>query len=469
LAVATGIRQALRPYQAQAGRTVLESVLRRQGLTFTVEIARQGGKNELSAQMELLLLTLHMVSGGNLVKASPTFVPQAHISMARLRERLNDAGFTGAWASEAGHIIRLGNARAFFFSAEPSANVVGATAHLLLEVDEAQAVDREKFFKEFRPMGASTNVTTVLYGTPWDQHTLLEEMKQENLELEHRDGIRRHFRYDWEEVARHNPLYRLYVEAERARLGEDHPLFRTQYRLLPLAGGGGLFTPAQRAQLQGDHPRQRRPTPGKTCVAAIDVGGEAFGTDPQNGGSNGIGASQPWRDATVVTIGELDFSTTNGVGPGPRVNVVQHYRWVGEPHHRLLPLLADLLRNVWRCRRVVVDATGIGAGLASLLGKALGGIVEPFVFTAASKSRLGFELLAAVNSGRLKLYAADGSPEHQEFWRQVELAQGRYRPNQTMDFFVEPSRGHDDFLMSLALLVKASEYLPRQARGRTGD
>lgn len=30
-----------------------------------------------------------------------------------------------------------------------------------------------------------------------------------------------------------------------------------------------------------------------------------------------------------------------------------------------------------------------------------------------------------------------------------------------MDFFVEAGRGHDDYLMSLALLIKAAEYLQR--------
>ncbi len=198
-----GIRQVLRPYQVQVGRAVLDSVLHKRGLTFTVEVARQGGKNELSAQMEVLLLTLFMLSGGNLVKAAPTFVPQLLISIARLKERLADAGLGRAWRAEPGHILRLGKARQLFLSASPEANVVGATAHILLEIDEAQDVGKEKFYKEFRPMGASTNVTTVLYGTPWDGQSLLEEVKEVNLELQRRDGVQRHFRFDWEEVARH--------------------------------------------------------------------------------------------------------------------------------------------------------------------------------------------------------------------------------------------------------------------------
>jgi len=49
---------------------------------------------------------------------------------------------------------------------------------------------------------------------------LLEEVKQVNLELERKDGICRHFRYDWQEVAKYNPDYLAYVEGEKQRLGE---------------------------------------------------------------------------------------------------------------------------------------------------------------------------------------------------------------------------------------------------------
>ncbi len=45
----------LRPYQRQVALAILDSVFGRKGFTFSVEIARQGGKNELSAQLELLL------------------------------------------------------------------------------------------------------------------------------------------------------------------------------------------------------------------------------------------------------------------------------------------------------------------------------------------------------------------------------------------------------------------------------
>jgi len=440
---------------------ILDSVFGGKGLTFSVEIARQGGKNELSAQMELLLLTLHMTKPKNLVKCSPTFKPQTIISMMRLKDRLNNAGFGGIWVSELGYIIRLGDARAVFLSADESANVVGNTAHILIEVDESQDVSKEKYTKEFKPMGATTNVTTVHYGTTWDDTTLLEEVKQSNIELEKRDGIRRHFRYDWEEVARYNPDYQAYVEAEKARLGENHPLFLTQYRLLPIRGGGGYLSPQQRARLQGAHDRTHRPEPGHIFVAGIDLAGEAEDMEGEI-----LRAAKPRQDSTVVTIGELDFARCDGTIKQPLIRVVEHYRWTGKRHAELYPELVDILKNVWRCRRIAVDATGIGEPVSSFLKKSLGSRVLPFTFTQRSKSELGFSLLAAVNSGSVKMYRGDGSAEYREFWFEMEAARSRYRPSQTMNFYVDPARGHDDFLMSLALLVEAANhYQPRGARG----
>ena len=122
---------ALRPYQLEIANAVLDSVFYRKGLTFSVEIARQGGKNELSARLERLLLTLNMDRPLQLIKCSPTFKPQTVISMMRLKDRLNDVGFDGVWTSEMGYIIRLGDARAIFLSAErlrPTSSAIPPTS-----------------------------------------------------------------------------------------------------------------------------------------------------------------------------------------------------------------------------------------------------------------------------------------------------------------------------------------------------
>jgi len=64
------------------------------------------------------------------------------------------------------------------------------------------------------------------------------------------------------------------------------------------------------------------------------------------------------------------------------------------------------------------------------------------------------------------MYRGDGSGDYQEFWFEMEKARSQFRASQTMNFYVDPAQGHDDFLMSLALLVEAaSQYAPRGARG----
>lgn len=457
----------LRPYQTEAGRAIVDSVLGHRGLTFTVVMARQAGKNELSAQMELLLLVKHARQVVDGIKCAPSFEPQGRISLRRLWSRLVQAGLESIGAREHGSAIRLGRARQLFLSAEPSASVMGHTAGLLLEVDEAQDVDREKFDREFRPMAAPTGATTVYYGTPWDDSTLLEQAVQTNLELERRDGLRRHFSADWTVVAALNPSYARYVEAERARLGENHPLFLTQYALKTLSGGGRLFSSGQRAQLQGSHGRQYAPRGGDTYVAGLDLAGQDFTAGHQGPGQE---SATRGRDASVLTIARVLPSPSDAVVPEARLEVVEHLVQVGVLHDSLLARLVDLLREVWRVRRLVLDATGLGETMARLLARALGSqVVQPFRFTAESKSRLGYELLAAVNGGQLKMYAADGSAEFAGFWREMEQARLVYRPNRTMNFFVEPSQGHDDYLMSLALAATAAADLeprPRVARGR---
>src|SRR3990172_5204281 len=177
----------LRPYQAEAARAVLADVRSARGSTFTVMMSRQAGKNELSAWLEKVLLTLHIASGGTGVKCAPTFRPQLLTSIERLRKHLTDAGYGKRIHAAEGFKLGVGKALWTFLSASPDTNVVGATASILLEADEAQDIAPDKFNKDFRPMAATTNATTVLYGTPWSDDTLLQTTIASNLERQRDD------------------------------------------------------------------------------------------------------------------------------------------------------------------------------------------------------------------------------------------------------------------------------------------
>ncbi len=459
-------RKPLRPYQLDVARAILHSVEHRLGLTFAVVMARQAGKNETQAQLEAFLLNRYRsVPGAQIVKAAPTFQPQTLTSMMRLEGLLDTPWFAGQWRREHGHMIRLGQARILFFSAQPGANVVGATASLLLECDEAQDVDEEKWNKDFRPMAAATNATTVLWGTMWTSRTLLSKTIRALRRQEAWDGMQRVFLVPWERAAEANPAYGVYVRGEIERLGRQHPLIKTQYALEEIDAEARMFPPHRQAQMRGSHPRRYTPEPGRRYALLIDVAGE---TEEALQGA-ALRQREPRRDSTALTVVEireqrdpLSLSLPPGRGEGtgggwasgcqPVYHVVDRRLWTGTRHTELYATLRDLA-GVWRAERVVVDATGIGAGLASFLAAALGERVVRFVFSARTKSDLGWGFLALVEAGRFKDYADDGLEDTRTFWRQVEAAEVEILdgPEKHMRWGVPDPRLHDDLLISAAL------------------
>jgi hypothetical protein len=453
----TASARPLRAYQAECARAIVRSVIRREGRTFTVMFARQMGKNETSAQLEAYLLALYAGRGGSMVKAAPSFKPQIVTSMLRLKDTLNAHPLTrGRWQPAYSYMMRLDQAQIAFFSAQERANVVGATASLLLEIDEAQDVDPEKYDRELRPMASSTNATTVLYGTAWSEDSLLERQKRLNLEHEGRTGERLHFEYDWTALAALNPHYDRFVRAEFARLGGDHPSVRTQYLLHCLADAGRLFSDEQRRRLRGMHERERAPRPGVTYIAGIDIAGSD--EDAEDAAARAL---KPKRDSTVITVAALERDDSGR----PAARVVEQIWWTGRDHTRQLEGLEALWR-IWSFARVSVDAGGIGHGLARFLAQRFGERVDSVVFTQPLKSRLAYGMLGMINTGRLSLYAPDGSPEARQCWWEIEHTRYHLKAGETLVWSVPDSEGHDDFVVSLALCARAAESAVPPAAGR---
>lgn len=468
------VRRELRAYQLAPARAILDSVINRRGHTFVVMMPRQSGKNETQAQIEAYLLNLFQrIPGAQIVKASPTFKPQTINAMMRLERSLANDWNRDQWAKEKGYIVRLGEARCFFFSAEPTANVVGATASILLECDEAQDVLSEKWSKDFGPMRASTNATMVLWGTAWTSRTLLAQVRRECRRLEMQDGVRRVFVVTPDEVIAENPAYGMFLAGEIARQGRDHPLVKTQYFNEEIDAEGGLFPPARQALMRGSHPRQHAPAPGKLYALLIDIAGE-----DEDAPDPGAGRRLPtgdWRlkterDATALTIVEVDTTTAADLAlRAPTYRVVDRKLWTGAKQPSLFAEVRALALH-WNARYVIGDATGIGAGLMSFLDRALPGRVTQFVFTSKTKSDLGWNFIALCDAGRFKDYAeADTPVDSRLFWAQVEACQFEILPgpgklmrwavpddarNFTTGFLI-----HDDLLISAALCA-ALDPLP---------
>lgn len=439
----------LRPYQAQVVTAVARAVAAGDGGTYTCMMARQSGKNETSAYLERVLLTLHHAERRTGIKAAPTLVPQAQISRTRLMKFLAADAFR-QWTRERDHFVYFAKARWAFLSAGREANVVGLTCDILLEADEAQDIDPAKWQKDFRPMSATTNAPAIYWGTPWTDDSLLALAIAANEEAGHPE---RNFRVPWTVTAEHNPKYAAYVEGERARLGANHPLFLTQYELQTLSGAGRLLSPAQLAALNGGHAREEGPGTNATYVAGVDVAGEDTSA-PLRG-----------RDSTVMYVGRVIWKA---VREPPDVDIVQVYAWTGAPHDQLYAQIATLAHR-WGCKRVAVDATALGEALALYLRRELGDEkVIGYRFTELSKSNLGYALQAAAATGRLSVWANDQSADRVRLFTQLRLCRAEYKPNRAMRWSVAESDGHDDDVCALALCNHAAEQCPPRAiaRGR---
>ncbi len=451
----------LRRYQSGVLSAIFDSVINQRGLSFVVIFPRQSGKNELQAQLETYLLTLLSCYPVEMVKVSPTLKPQALNAMRRLERTVKKNTLTRRiWVKESGSIYRVGDARITFLSAAPESNIVGATASALLEVDEAQDVLSVKFEKDVAPMSASTNATSVFWGTSWTSQTLLAQQMRRAKAAEQRDGIRRVFRLTADDVAAEVSAYRRHVEDIVERLGRTNPLVRTQYFSEEIDGEGGMFPPDRLARMRCDIPTTGVPQPGKIYAILLDVAGEDEGVRDIQGA---LSLANPARDSNALTIVEVHLSEEKRL---PVYTPVWRAQWTGVDHTRLLNEVRTLAMQ-WNARALVVDATGVGAGLASFLDRALPGRVLPYTFNALSKSKLGWDFLAIIDSGRWReplfdpAQQPDQSAMQQEFYEQLSFCQHKVGqgPDQRISWGVpggtrslasgEPV--HDDWILSAAL------------------
>jgi hypothetical protein len=463
----------LRRYQLEAAQAIVKSVRLGLGQTIVVQFPRQSGKNELQAHLEAYFLRLFCDLSGEIVKVSPTMRPQSLNAMRRLERVLEkNVATTCGWQKESGYIYRIKSARVYFLSGEPSSNVVGATASSLLVCDEAQDVMVSKWDKDFNPMAASTNATRVFWGTAWTSRTLLARELRAAREMEKKDGKRRVFAISALEVAREVPAYGQFVAEQTERLGRNHPLVRTQFYSEEIDSESGMFPPERQALMQGAHLRLQGPEDGKQYAILVDVAGEDENWQSQSSvEAGGVELANRGRDATALTVVEIGLeSLRDPLLKAPTYRVVDRRRWLGVKHTSLYGVITGLAEH-WRAKHIVVDATGVGAGLASFLTRALPDRVTPFLFTSGTKSSLGWDFLAVVETGRFQDWQdpLDGrKDERWEFWRELQFCEMEALPGHERrlkwgvpDGSRDPQTGetvHDDLLISASLCAVLDRF-----------
>jgi hypothetical protein len=449
------LKVPLYPYQLAPAEAVIQSCLQRRGLEFLLVFPRQSGKDETIAQISAYLLTLFQRTDATIIHVYPT-QQQLPVGTTRLLKHIANPLAAGrAWSKCNPTRIGIGRAQCTFFSGHPQAHSEGATANLLLIVNEAQDQDEAIIERRFTPMRASTNATALYAGTVRTTGDYLWRVKTRLEAQQAQDGIRRVFLVTPDIVRRSNPLYGQFVDEQVRLKGRQHPAIKSEYFCEPIDSASGLFPERRIALMSGNHPRQHAPTPGHIYIATLDV----------------AGASESQQsDYTACTI----FQVT--LGPlGPIYHAVDAFIDHGTPHFQAAPGKPPLFERLlaylyhWQPIALVADASGVGEGICDALAHAWRRQLVALHFSSALKSRLGHDFVALVETGRFRYWTPD-DPDAWLFYEQCrhctyEIMPG-LPPQRALRWGVPDHATtttpdgktipvHDDLLISAALIAEA--------------
>ncbi len=436
--------------QVEAIKLIEQRIAEKNGGIITIRSSRQTMKNECSAMVQARALTKHYREGGEYIRTAPTWKPQIVTSRKRLERILFNDPLSKGTRPRYGFTFERGPVSIIFLSSDRNAQVVGATASVALDLDEAHKVDAGKFEEDFSPMCAFNNVPVIMWGVAADQNDLLYEYRQKN----EKDCPENNLQYPapiWCEI---RPEYAKHFEERVAKLGIDHPVIKTQYLLEDIKALGGFLNEWQIASiLSGDHKRRKSPKEGCSYVVLIDIAGEAEEeeTDP-------FKKSFGQRDATVALVVEVDKRKLKN--DFPLFRIVDLFWWVGrslaEGPSQLPGQQATLLKilELWKPFSVVVDARGVGEQMAAYFAGKYGEVNE-YKANIQSVSDDCYDTLALANNERIKLFKDDGSDEYQEFVRQLEHTKYQIVQHDKMKLTKPKSNAHIDMVKALTYLSRA--------------
>ena len=484
----------LRSYQAEALRTIFDAVMAGKGGRFAVTFPRQSGKNETQAQLEAAVMAASLWRGGNIIKILPTEKNQGRISTERLAgvlkggSQIPEGDLTPSFRSikTKKDEITYGTTKLRCLSASPNAAIVGATADLMLEVDEAQMVPADKFDREAAPMAASTNAVQVFWGTAWDDQTLLSrETRLAHLDGD-KDGRKHVFTTTCVEVGKEVPEYAEFVKSQIERLGREHPAVRTQFFCEEITELTSMFTADRIIKMKGDHDPLYGPEQDRCYVFLIDVAGSDELT-PSSKKANGFSDR---RDATVVTICDVYLPEDKAYDKKNFVWKVVARRLYRNTRTELLEkeLCGEIDR--WKPKKIIIDHSGMGAMLSDILIGKYKRKVYPIDITAPNKTKMAWDFLSMVDTGRwveykgneLEVLQSGFTPgtDRYEMLKEPELLQQMFF-RELRACRIEPTGNgmnvrwgvkdgtrdhatgrmiHDDLVMSAAMAVFESGNLP---------
>lgn len=465
--VLTGI--PLYSYQEEIAYRIIYSVITFEGSVLTVLLSRQSGKSETMAfvidtltvllpALAKIIPDLEQFSNGFRVGL---FAPQSdqvvttysramtRLTSANAEMVLSDPDLLVSLESE----VRLNLSNGSFLAGQVASkqSKIESKTYDLIIIEEAQDTDDFLVTKSIEPMLTATGGTLVKVGTTGvtKNHFWYEIQANRNHDRKIPDKrLRNHFEYAYKEIIsarRHqfeidHKKFHLNYEADilrkKERWGEDSQAFKLAYALVWDLESGMLISDKEFNTLLNRKLGFQEPSTGDYVVAGLDIG------------------KAPAE--TVLTIAKVWYTDDPFEKPYKQI-----LAWVclggldyEAQHHEILNYIVE-----YNISTIFADYTGVGKPVVDRLVYACGEYVniEPYTFTAQSKSDMWYNFTSDIQTRRLIVPAnrvVRSTSEFQKFEEQMKNCQ-KYFNGAYM--ICEKSEGYfDDMVDSCALMCLAA-------------
>lgn len=445
----------LRPYQVPVARRMFESIIIGDGDTLTVLMARQVGKTETIANVVATCMVLlprlakvyprllKKFSRGVWVGAFAPVEEQADTLFSRIVACLSSDNALDILADPEVNDSLVGRGRQVTLkrcnslvrrtTCHPRATIEGRTYHVIL-VDECQFADDRVINKSVAPMGAANRATMIFTGTPTVHKNVFYDAIQKNRRKEANRSRRCHFQVDWREAGKYNQDYKLFVQSEMLRLGEDSNEFKLSYRCMWLLDQG-MFTSSDKLDKLGDISMQSlvHAWHQTQVIVGIDCGRK--------------------HDRTIVTVVYVDWDNPDPFGYFPHRILswkdLENVDWE-EQYFLIQEYLANY--NVWK---IAVDSGGLGDVVADRLARLMPHAeIVNITSSPGEQSRRWKHLMQLIERERL-IYPAGSKVRnlrvYKRFRQEMEDLELDYRGPNMIAQAPRTVNAHDDYPDSLAL------------------
>lgn len=465
--ILTGL--SLYSYQEEIAYAIIYSVITFSGDVKTVLLSRQSGKSEVMAFV-IDTLTVLLPALANVIPDLEQFktgfrvglfAPQSDqvtTTYSRAMTRLNSANAEMILEDpdidvhfESSARLELSNGSFLAGQVASKQSKIESKTYDLVICEEAQDLEDLIVSKSIEPMLSSTAGTLIKVGTTgmYKNHFWYEIQNNRNLDRKIADQrIRNHFEFDYKKIIasrreqyeidhkRFHLNYEADIMRKKQRWGEDSQPFKLAYALVWDLESGMLISDKEFNNITNRKLGLQLPEVQDYVVAGLDI------------------AKAPAE--TVLTIGKV-FHNNDDVFDKPYKQILA---WVSlggmdyeAQHHAIMDCIVE-----FNISTIFADYTGVGKAVVDRLMYACGEYVniEPYTFTAQSKSDMWFNFVSEIQTKHLIVPAnkkVRGTSEYIKFEEQMKNCQKYFNGSYMV---CEKSEGYfDDFVDSCALMCLA--------------